>query len=36
MAAVNSLIPVIEAPSGLLTSIDLPLPRWRGAPAAPT
>jgi hypothetical protein len=30
MAAVNSLIPVCEARSGLLTSADLPLPRWRG------
>lgn len=33
MAAVNALIPVIEAPPGLLTSIDLPTPRWRGAGA---
>jgi len=32
MAAVNALIPVCEARSGLLTSVDLPLPRWRGAP----
>jgi hypothetical protein len=31
MAAVNSLIPVCAAPSGLLTSIDLSMPRWRGA-----
>ena len=31
MAAVNSLVPVCEARSGLLTSIDLKLPRWRGA-----
>lgn len=30
MAAVNSLIPVCGARSGLLTSADLPLPRWRG------
>jgi hypothetical protein len=32
MAAVNSLIPVCAAPPGLLTSIDLPLPRWRSSP----
>jgi hypothetical protein len=31
MAAVNSLEAVCEAPPGLLTSIDLKLPRWRGA-----
>jgi hypothetical protein len=30
MAAVNSLIPVCEARSGILNSADLPLPRWRG------
>jgi hypothetical protein len=30
MAAVNSLIAVCDAPPGLLTSIDLRLPRWRG------
>ena len=30
MAAVNSLISVCDAKSGLLTSADLPLPRWRG------
>jgi hypothetical protein len=30
MAAVNSLAAVCDAPSGLLTSIDLKLPRWRG------
>jgi hypothetical protein len=29
MAAVNSLVAVCDAPSGLLTSIDLKLPRWR-------
>lgn len=31
MAAVNSLIPVCDAASGILHSADLPLPRWRGA-----
>jgi 2,4-diaminopentanoate dehydrogenase len=31
MAAVNSLTAVCDAPAGLLTSIDLKLPRWRGA-----
>ena len=30
MAAVNALRPVVEAPAGLLTAIDLPQPRWRG------
>jgi hypothetical protein len=30
MAAVNSLATVCDAPSGLLTSRDLKLPRWRG------
>jgi hypothetical protein len=30
MAAVNSLTAVCDAPPGLLTSIDLKLPRWRG------
>jgi hypothetical protein len=30
MAAVNSLIAVCDAPSGLLTTVDLKLPRWRG------
>jgi hypothetical protein len=30
MAAVNSLTAVCEAASGLLTSIDLKLPHWRG------
>jgi hypothetical protein len=29
MAAVNSLVAVNEAPPGLLTTIDLKLPRWR-------
>jgi hypothetical protein len=32
MAAVNSLTAVCAAPAGLLTGIDLKLPRWRGAP----
>jgi len=31
MAAVNALRPVVEAPAGLLTAIDLPQPRWRGS-----
>jgi hypothetical protein len=31
MAAVNSLTAVCDAPAGLLTSADLPIPRWRGA-----
>ena len=31
MAAVNSLAAVCDAPPGLLTSVDLKLPRWRGA-----
>jgi len=30
MAAVNSLIPVCEARSGILHTADLPMPRWRG------
>jgi len=30
MAAVNILTAVCDAPSGLLTSVDLKLPRWRG------
>jgi hypothetical protein len=36
MAAVNSLVSVCEARTGLLTSIDLKLPRWRGADIRPT
>jgi hypothetical protein len=35
MAAVNNLTAVCEAPAGLLTSVDLPIPRWRGANAQP-
>ena len=33
MAAVNSLHPLVAAPSGVLTAADLPQPRWRGSAA---